>query len=39
MSDHSGLDASCRLESLDCSIPLAEIYAQVTFPESPIDPS
>jgi Uma2 family endonuclease len=32
-----GLDARCRFESLGCELPLAEIYANVTFepPETP----
>ncbi len=38
MTDYSGLDSSCRLESLDCSIPLAEIYERVDFPDPPVNP-
>jgi len=30
-----GLEASLDLESLDCRIPLAEIYAKITFPPDP----
>lgn len=37
LTDHSGLDTSCRLESIDCTIPLSAIYERVTFPEAPID--
>ncbi len=29
----SGMDASCRLESLDCEIPLSRIYQKVTWLE------
>jgi Uma2 family endonuclease len=32
LRDASGMDASCRIESLDCSVPLAGIYDQVEFP-------
>jgi len=38
MTDYSGLDSSCRFESLDCSIPLSEIYQQVNFPDPPVNP-
>jgi Uma2 family endonuclease len=31
-SSADGLEASLDLESLDCRIPLAEIYAKITFP-------
>ena len=36
LSEAVGLEAVCHFDSLDCSIPLAEIYAKVTF--SPDDP-
>lgn len=36
LSEAVGLEAVCRFESLDCAIPLAEIYARVAF--SPDDP-
>lgn len=36
LSEAVGLEAVCHFESLDCAIPLAEIYAKVTF--SPGDP-
>jgi Uma2 family endonuclease len=36
LSEAVGLEAVCHFESLDCSIPLAEIYSKVTF--SPDDP-
>jgi Uma2 family endonuclease len=36
LSEAVGLEAVCHFESLDCAIPLAEIYARVTF--SPDDP-
>lgn len=36
LSEATGLDAACRLESLDCRIALAEIYDKVTFEETPI---
>ena len=31
LSEAIGLEAVCRFESLDCSIPLAEVYDKVTF--------
>jgi Uma2 family endonuclease len=31
-SAFEGLEATCRFESVDCAIPLAVIYDQVTFP-------
>jgi Uma2 family endonuclease len=31
LSEFAGLDVVCRLDSLGCEIPLAEIYAKVTF--------
>jgi Uma2 family endonuclease len=31
MTEHSGLERVCRLESLDCAIPLAGIYERVEF--------
>ncbi|MEI9813366.1 MAG: Uma2 family endonuclease [Acidobacteriota bacterium] len=34
LSEESGLDASFRLESVGCLIPLAEIYDRVSFDES-----
>jgi Uma2 family endonuclease len=36
LSEAVGLEAVCHFESLDCAVPLAEIYAKVTF--SPDDP-
>jgi Uma2 family endonuclease len=36
LSEATGLEAVCRFESLDCAVPLAEIYAKVIF--SPDDP-
>jgi Uma2 family endonuclease len=33
LAESAGLDAACRLESLDCGIALSEIYAGVTFGE------
>jgi Uma2 family endonuclease len=36
LSEAIGLEAVCHFESLDCAVPLAEIYAKVTF--SPDDP-
>lgn len=36
LSEAVGLDAVCHFECLDCAVPLAEIYAKVTF--SPDDP-
>ncbi len=38
-SDFSGLDAVCKLGSLDCQIPLSAIYRDVTFPDEPSQPS
>lgn len=32
LSEFTGLDAVSRFDSLNCQIPLAEIYAKVTFP-------
>ena len=37
LTEHQGLDASCRLESLDCSIPLSGIYQKIDFPTAPAD--
>lgn len=34
-SEAVGLDASCRFDSLSCSIPLSEIYYRVTFETPP----
>jgi Uma2 family endonuclease len=31
LTDVAGLDAWCRFESVDCELPLAGIYDQVTF--------
>jgi Uma2 family endonuclease len=37
LSEAIGLDAVCHFESLECSVPLAEIYAKVTFgPDDPL---
>ena len=36
LSEAVGIEAVCHFESLDCAVPLAEIYAKVTF--SPDDP-
>lgn len=33
LRDAAGLDALLRLESLDCELPLREVYAKVEFPE------
>ena len=39
LAEYVGLNATCRLESAACAIPLAEIYDKVTFPaeEEPSD--
>jgi Uma2 family endonuclease len=38
LSEAIGLEAVCHFESLDCAVPLAEIYAKVTFsPGGPLD--
>jgi Uma2 family endonuclease len=39
LSESTGLDASCRFASVDCSIALAEIYDKVTFDEGPTAPA
>lgn len=37
LSEAVGLEAVCDFESLDCAVPLAEIYAKVTFgPDDPL---
>jgi len=37
LSEAVGLDAVCHFDSLDCAVPLAEIYAKVTFgPDDPL---
>jgi Uma2 family endonuclease len=37
LSEAIGIDAVCHFESLDCVVPLAEIYAKVTFsPDGPL---
>ena len=36
LSEAVGIDAICHFESLDCAVPLAEIYAKVAF--NPSDP-
>jgi Uma2 family endonuclease len=37
LSEAVGLEAVCHFESLDCAVPLAEIYAKVTFsPDGPL---
>jgi Uma2 family endonuclease len=37
LSEAIGIDAVCHFESLDCAVPLAEIYAKVTFsPDGPL---
>jgi Uma2 family endonuclease len=37
LSEFTGLDTTCRFDSIDCSIPLAEIYDKIVFEEtSPI---
>ncbi len=33
LSDFAGLDAVCKLESVDCEIPLSAVYLGVTFEE------
>ena len=33
LHEPAGMDATCRLESVDCSIPMSEIYYQVNFEE------
>jgi len=40
MSESIGLEAACRFHSVDCRIPLAEIYDKISFdePEDPILP-
>ncbi len=35
LSDFAGPDAICKLESVDCEIPLSAIYSGITFKESP----
>jgi Uma2 family endonuclease len=35
LSDCAGMDATCRFDSLDCEIPLAEVYYQVFFDPQP----
>jgi Uma2 family endonuclease len=35
LSDFAGPDAVCKLETVDCGIPLSAIYHGVTFKESP----
>ena len=37
LTEARGVDASIRIESLGCEIPLAGIYENVTFPEPPPD--
>jgi Uma2 family endonuclease len=37
LSVHEGLEATVRLESLDCSIPLSGIYRKINFSESPLE--
>ena len=34
LSEFAGMDAICALDSLECTIPLADIYENVTFDES-----
>jgi Uma2 family endonuclease len=36
LSDVTGLDSACRFASLDCDVPLSEIYYQIAF-ETPIE--
>lgn len=37
LSEAVGLESVCHFESLDCAVPLAEIYAKVTFnPDGPL---
>jgi Uma2 family endonuclease len=37
LSEAIGIDAVCHFESLDCAVPLSEIYAKVTFsPDGPL---
>jgi Uma2 family endonuclease len=31
LTEYSGLEATCRFESVDCTIPLAELYDKITF--------
>ena len=38
-SEAVGLNSSCRFESVDCTIPLSEIYAKVTFGEAESAPT
>jgi Uma2 family endonuclease len=38
LSEVSGLDGTCHFNSVDCSIPMAEIYGKVTFTEPEIPP-
>jgi Uma2 family endonuclease len=33
LSEHVGIDAVCRFESVDCDVPLADIYENVVFDE------
>ena len=36
LSEFTGLDTTCRFDSVDCSIPLAEIYDKIVFEETPL---
>lgn len=31
LTEYSGIEAACRFESVDCTIPLAELYDKITF--------
>ena len=33
LSEHVGMNAVCRFESVDCEVPLADIYENVAFGE------
>jgi Uma2 family endonuclease len=39
LSEAIGLEADCRFESLDCSLPLADIYDKVVFDAGEVAPS
>jgi Uma2 family endonuclease len=36
LSEHVGMDAVCRFESVGCDVPLADIYENVAFGEQPV---
>lgn len=38
LSDHKGLDAAVAIASIDCTLPLADIYDKVEFDADPVPP-